>query len=106
MIGVTTVERMAEQTIRDTEQFHIQLFRDMTHFRNFWPRPLNLEGVDMGPGDLGLPMDSDDESAELFSDSSSDDIVQNSRMPLAEVPLTTLPSGEFSRSQPAPAGIC
>ena len=78
----------------------------MTHFRNFWPRPLNLEGVDVGLRDLGLPMDSDDESAELSSDSSSDDIVQDSRVPLAAVPLTTLLSGESSRSQPAPAGIC
>ena len=45
VIGVTTAERVAEQTIRETEQFHIQLLRDKTHFRNFWPRPLNLEGV-------------------------------------------------------------
>ena len=106
MIGVTAAEQVAEQTIRDTEQFHIQLLKYRTHFRNFWPRPLNLEGVDVGPGDLGLPMDSDDESAELSSDSSSDDIVQDSRVPLAAVPLTTLSSGESSRSQPASVGIC
>ena len=47
--GVTAAERVAEQTIREMEQFHIELLRDMTHFRNFWPRPLNLKGVDVGP---------------------------------------------------------
>ena len=106
MIGVTAAEQVAEQTIRDTEQFHIQLLKDRTHFRNFWPRPLNLEGVDIGPGDLGLPMDLDDKSAELSSDSSSDDVVQDNRVPLAVVPLITLPSEDFSRSQPTPASIC
>ena len=102
VIGVTA----AEQTIRETEQFHIELLRDKTHFRNFWPRPLNLEGADVGPRELGLPMDSEDESVELSSESSSDDTAQDSRAPLAAVPLTTLPSGESSQSQPAPMGIC
>ena len=106
VIGVTATEQVAEQTIRETEQFHIELLRDKTHFRNFWPRPLNLEGADVGPRELGLPMDSEDESTKLFSKSSSDDTAQDSRAPLAEVPLTAFPSGESSRSQPAPAGIC
>ena len=57
VIGVTAVERVAEQTIRKTEQFHIELLRDRTHFKNFWPRPLNLEGADVGPSELDLPMD-------------------------------------------------
>ena len=51
-------------------------------------------------------MDSDDESAELSSESSSDDTAQDNRVPLAAVPFTTLPNGESSRPQPAPAGIC
>ena len=106
VIGVTAAEMMAEQTIRETEQFHIQLLRDKTHVRNFWSRPLNLEGVDVGPGDLGLPMDSDDESAGLSIESSSDDNVRDVRVPLAAVLLITLSSGESSRSQPALAGIC
>ena len=100
------VERVAEQTIRKTEQFHIQLLRDKTHVRNFWPRPFNLEGIDVGPGDLGLPMDFDDESVGLSSESSFDDNARDVRVPLAAVPLTTLLSGESSWSQPAPAGIC
>ena len=60
----------------------------------------------MGPGDLGLLMDSDDESAGLSTESSSNDNARNIRMPSAAVPLTTLPSGESSRLQPALAGIC
>ena len=94
-----------EQTIRETEQFHIQLLRDKTHFKNFWPRPLNLEGLDVGPGDLGMLVDFDDESAGLSSKSSSGDNARDIRIPLATVPLTTLSSEESSRSQPAPAGI-
>ena len=35
VIGVTAAEWVAEQTIRETEQFHIQLLRDKTHVRNF-----------------------------------------------------------------------
>ena len=60
----------------------------------------------MGPGDLGLPMDSDDELVGLSSESSSEDNARDIRIPLAAVPLTTLPNGESSQSQPAPAGIC
>ena len=101
VIEVIAAERVAEQTIRETEQFHIQLLRDKTHVRNFWPRPLNLEGMD-----VGLPMDSDEESAGLFTDSSSDDNARDIHVPLAAILLTTLPSGESSRSQPASAGIC
>ena len=106
VIGVTAAERVVEQTIRETEQFHIQLLRDKTHVKNFWPRALNLEGVDVGPGDLGLPMDSDNESAGLFTESSSDDNARDIRVFLAAVPLTTLPSRESSRSQPVSTGIC
>ena len=51
-------------------------------------------------------MDSDDESAGLSSESSSDDNARDISVPLAAVPLTTLPSGESSRLQPAPTGIC
>ena len=106
MIEVIAAKQVVEQTIRETEQFHIQLLRDKTHFRNFWSRPLNLEGVNVGPRDLGLPMDSDDESAGLSSESSSDDNAQDIHVPLVTVPLTTLPSEESSRSQPTPASIC
>ena len=106
MIGVTAAERVAEQTIRETKQFHIQLLRDKTHVRNFWPRPLNLEGVDVGLGDLGLPMDSDDVSVGLSTESSSDDNARDVRVPLAAVPLTTLSNGESGRLQTALAGIC
>ena len=60
----------------------------------------------MGPSELGLPMDSEDESVELSSESSSDDTAQDSRVPLATVPLTTFPNRESSQSQPALAGIC
>ena len=67
VIEMTAIEWVAKKTIRETKQFHIQLFRDKTHFKNFWPRPLNLEGVDVGPGELGLPMDSHDELARLSS---------------------------------------
>ena len=62
--------------------------------------------MDIGPGDLGLPMDSDDKLAGLSIDSSSDDNARDIHVPLAAVPLTTLPSGESSQSQPAPASIC
>ena len=60
----------------------------------------------MGPGELGLPMDSEDKSVELFSKSSSDDTAQDSRATLATVPLTALPNGESSRLQPVHTGIC
>ena len=60
----------------------------------------------MGLGDLGLSMDSDDESARLSTESSSNDNTRDVCVPLAAVPLTTLSSGESSRSQPAPTGIC
>ena len=107
VIGVTAAERVAEQTIRETEQFHTKLLRDNTHYRNFWPRPRNLLEADVGPGDLGLPVGSGDELAGLSSESSSDDNAQVMRVPLAAVPLATLPSGESSRSQPAViGGIC
>ena len=35
VIEVTATERVAKQTIRETEQFHIQFLRDKTHVRNF-----------------------------------------------------------------------
>ena len=50
-------------------------------------------------------MDSDDELVGLFSESSFEDNARDIRVPLAAVPLTTLPSRESSRSQPALAGI-
>ena len=52
----------------------------------------------MGPKELGLPMDSDDESTELSSESSSDDIDLDSRVPLATVPFTIISNGKSSRS--------